>query len=76
MDPGLQLVLDRWEELGEKLPPHTRPAARFDWMREQYGYRPEEVQSPYLIRPAGWVYEVVNAQRQKENRQRKKDKAS
>ena len=45
-------------------------------MREQYGYRPEEVQSPYLIRPAGWVYEVVNAQRQKENRQRKKDKAS
>ena len=30
---------------------------------KQYGYRPDEVQSPWLARPKGWVYEAVNAQR-------------
>ena len=43
-------------------------------MMKQYGYRPNEVQSPYL-HPAGWVYEVVHSQRQKENTQRKKENA-
>ena len=44
-------------------------------MVNKYRYHPEEVQSSYL-RPAGWVYEVVHSQRQKENTQRKKEKAS
>ena len=70
-----QVVLDRWEESGEKLPPHTGPVARFDWMREQYGYSPEEVQNNWH-RQAGWVYKIVHAQRVKENYQRQKEKAS
>ena len=69
-----QEVLDRWKESGDKLP-DAKLVVRFNWMVKQYGYKSEEVQSPYL-RPAGWVYEVVNAQKQKENYQKKKDKAS
>ena len=38
-------------------------------MREQYGYRPEEVQSSWLAKPAGWVFQAVKSQN---NSQKKK----
>ena len=69
------MALDRWEESGVKLP-YAKVADRLAWMREQYGYRPEEVQSWYLARPPGWVYDAVHQQRRKESAQRKKEKAS
>ena len=47
-----KLALDAWKESGEKFP-NARPAARFAWMVEQYGYHPEEVQSNWPRRQAG-----------------------
>ena len=56
-----QLALDAWKESGEKFPT-ARPAKRFDWMVEHYGYHPEEVQGRSTRRPAGWIHDAVMAQ--------------
>ena len=73
-----QLVLDRWEESGEKLPTGTKPAARFDWMMKQYGYKSEEVQGRKRLggRPAGWIHDAVMSQMDLQRIARKKEKLS
>ena len=77
--PDLRLeALDRWKELGEKLP-NAKSAASLTWMVEEFGYDPEEVQCRSITRPSGWIYQAMMSQSDTQNyhhQKKKKEKAS